>query len=347
MTRKSAVAEPIEGEVIEQEQEESTMVPAVTASPGSAAGTAALAALSEADFDKRLAALRSGRERVARIQRDLMVESVDYGLIPGTPKPTLLKPGAEKLCDFYQLAARIEVEFVAGDGVTTPPLTYNAACFLHLGSTDGPIVATGHGTANSWERRYRYRRAERTCPACGKAGALNKSKRDPEFYCWAKKGGCGATFPLTDERITGQELGDVENPDPWDLAVTLLKMAEKRAHVDATLRATATSGLFTQDVEDLPGGHDPNAEATGDEQPTEPRRTGSTAGLRQAASKPTNGTGPDWTAFWRAARPNGWKTGDQVLAKAQAIWPSLTSLGDLDEAQFRELLETVSTEKAA
>ena len=44
--------------------------------------------------------------------------------------------------------------------------------------------------------------------------------------------------------------GEVENPDPWDLDTTLLKMAEKRAHVDATLRACAASGLFTQDIED-------------------------------------------------------------------------------------------------
>jgi hypothetical protein len=36
--------------------------------------------------------------------------------------------------------------------------------------------------------------------------------------------------------------------EAFDLGVTLLKMSEKRAFVDSVLRATATSGLFTQDV---------------------------------------------------------------------------------------------------
>lgn len=343
MTRRSATAEPIEAEVVPAE--EAPMLP-TPVQRDAAAGTAALAALSEAEFDRRLAELKAGRERVKKIQEALMVQDVDYGLIPGTPKPTLLKPGAEKLCDFYHLAARIETTFVPGDGVTAPPLRYDAVCYLHLGTFDGPVVATGGGTANSWERRYRYRRAELTCPGCGKSGALLKSKRDPEYFCWSKKGGCGATFPLTDERITKQALGDVENPDPHELANTLLKMAEKRAHVDATLRATATSGLFTQDAEDLP----PSGGEPSDGQPGETQRTGSTQGLRQAAAKPTSNErhgALDWTSFWPKAKANGWRDGAMVLAKAQAIWPDLGSLGDLTPEQFGELLETVSTEKAA
>jgi hypothetical protein len=43
----------------------------------------------------------------------------------------------------------------------------------------------------------------------------------------------------------------MENDDPWSLWNTVLKMAKKRALIDATLSATRSSGLFTQDVEDL------------------------------------------------------------------------------------------------
>jgi len=32
--------------------------------------------------------------------RRIMVRDQDFGEIPGTNKPTLLKPGAEKLCNF-------------------------------------------------------------------------------------------------------------------------------------------------------------------------------------------------------------------------------------------------------
>lgn len=218
--------------------------------PEPQAGTLALAAMSDQEFATRLASLKKGRDRIATIQRELMDKDVDYGTIPGTPKPTLLKPGAEKLCDIYGFRADFLPERVIGDGVTAPALSYQTRCELHLGSLDGPVVAVGYGSANSWERKHRYRTGERACPDCGAIGTLLKSKREPEFFCWLKKGGCGKTFKLNDERITKQAVGDIENPDPWDLDTTLLKMAEKRAHVDATLRATAASGLFTQDVED-------------------------------------------------------------------------------------------------
>ena len=71
------------------------------------------------------------------------------------------------------------------------------------------------------------------------------------WICFAKKGGCGAKFEDNDPAIIAQQLGQMDNPDPYDLANTLVKMSSKRAYVDAALRTTATSGLFTQDLEDL------------------------------------------------------------------------------------------------
>jgi hypothetical protein len=44
----------------------------------------------------------------------------------------------------------------------------------------------------------------------------------------------------------------VEHENPADYYNTVLKMAKKRAHVDAILTATAASDIFTQDVEDMP-----------------------------------------------------------------------------------------------
>lgn len=43
-----------------------------------------------------------------------------------------------------------------------------------------------------------------------------------------------------------------ENPDIADTWNTVLKMAKKRAYVDAVKSTTAASDIFTQDVEDLP-----------------------------------------------------------------------------------------------
>jgi hypothetical protein len=38
-----------------------------------------------------------------------MVKDVDYGVIPGTKKPTLLKPGSEKLCRLFSLRPSYEL----------------------------------------------------------------------------------------------------------------------------------------------------------------------------------------------------------------------------------------------
>lgn len=191
--------------------------------PTDVAGTFALASMTDDAFEERLLALKRGRDRIARIQRELMEPDVDYGLIPGTPKPTLFKPGAEKLAQIYGLAARVETTFVPGDGDLTPPLQYSAECFLHLGSFEGPIVGVGHGTANSWEKRYR-RDADKACPNCGKT-AIIKSKFEPGWYCFPKKGGCGSKFAPNDEGITSQVSDPKGNAtEAWDLDVTLLKM---------------------------------------------------------------------------------------------------------------------------
>lgn len=213
-------------------------------------GVTALAEMTDDEFDQRLTAMKRHIERIKKMQLAIMDEGVDYGVLPGINKPTLYKPGAEKLCEAYQLRSDFTHERHPGDGVTAPNVAYIVRCELHLGNIAGPIVGIGHGAANSWETKHRYRRGQRVCPRCGAVGTIMKSSYKPEWFCFDKKGGCKATFDLNEPSITQQAVGDVENADPWDLENTILKMAEKRAFVDVTLRATASSGIFTQDVED-------------------------------------------------------------------------------------------------
>jgi hypothetical protein len=225
-------------------------------------GVMALAMMSEADFEARLVALKLGQDRIRRIQRELLngptkddPEGEDYGVIPGTKKPTLFKAGAEKVCNVYGLVPSFHPEMIEGDGVTTPTLRCRMKCLLHRGDTDGPVIGEGLGAANTWEKKHRYRGAERACPSCGCEGTIRRStfekNGDRGWYCHAKAGGCGDAFASDDPAITEQQRGQVENPDPYDVENTILKMAKKRAHVDAVLTATATSGLFTQDVEEF------------------------------------------------------------------------------------------------
>ena len=221
-------------------------------------GVYALASLTDEQFNARLAVMVKGRERVQQIQRAAMREDVHFGVIPGTKKPSLLKPGAELLCQMYRLVPEFRVNTTFGDGVDGPHVNVHADCLLHIGDLSGAVAGTGVGNCNSWERKYRYRDAQRKCPSCAaealfyaKEAKYGKFQGKPSYWCSPKKGGCGENFAGNDPRIANQVAGTVDNPDPYDLANTLEKMACKRAYVDATLRATATSDLFTQDVEEM------------------------------------------------------------------------------------------------
>lgn len=181
--------------------------------------------------------------------KGIMKEGTDFGTIPGTPKPTLYKPGAEKLTRFFGLAARFEItKEIEHWDEEEPFFYYRYKCILSRLS-DGILIAEGEGSCNSHEKKYRYRNAERVCPSCGKA-AIIKGKREygGGWLCFGKKGGCGAKFP--DDHFAG-EVEQVINPDVADLVNTIQKMAQKRALIAATLIACNASEYFTQDVEDL------------------------------------------------------------------------------------------------
>jgi hypothetical protein len=218
---------------------------------GSFSGALVLAEMTDEQFDLSLRLLRKAQDRLLKIMHDVMREGVDYGNVPGVDKPSLAQPGAETLCNLFHLVPELKVSLTRGDGVTSPALYFDASCDIHAGSVEGPVVGTGHGICHSWEAKYRYRNAERVCPKCGK-GTIIKGKAEygGGWICFAKKGGCGAKFGDQDSAIVGQTVGQVENPDPWDLANTLEKMALKRAHVDATKRTTGASAIFTQDLEE-------------------------------------------------------------------------------------------------
>lgn len=210
----------------------------------------ALAEMADDEFIRRLELAQKERERIEQIQKAIMRENTDYGVIPGTNKPTIYKPGAEILNKMARISPSFSVTSRYGDGGRSPHIHYRVACHLHEGGKDGPIICEGVGSANSWEKKYRYRTAGPGCPTCGME--LRQSKQADEWYCWRKKGGCGATFPLD-----AHKGGTTENPDPFELDNTILKMAKKRAYNDATLTAHAASGIFTQDLEPQGGSGDP------------------------------------------------------------------------------------------
>jgi len=172
-----------------------------------------------------------------------------YGVIPGTQKPTLYKPGAEKLLLLFRLAPEYDVERQEDGNHLTAWVT----CRLtHIPT--GQFMGSGVGSCSTKESKYATRQAKRVCPVCNVAAIIKgKEQYGGGWLCWKKStpnAGCGATFKDDDARITGQVEGQIENPDLPDLYNTIIKMGCKRALVAAVLNATAASDIFTQDMED-------------------------------------------------------------------------------------------------
>lgn len=141
--------------------------------------------------------LEEAVRRVKMLQqyvREHMVDGEDYGIIPGSNKPTLFKAGAEKLNAIFGLAPVVNIENRV-ENWDKGFVSYEIKVTL-INKRTGQIEAEGVGSCNSKERRY----ARQDAPS---------------------------------------------------IANTVLKMAKKRALVDATISATRASGLFTEDLEDM------------------------------------------------------------------------------------------------
>jgi len=189
-------------------------------------------------------------QQFQKLVRTALKDGHDFGTIPGTPKPTLYKPGAEKIAKLLGLSDEYTLVEKVQDW-DKPFFMYTVSCKLKS-IRSGKLISEGIGHCNSMEGKYRWRESKRKCPNCGSEAIIKgKEQYGGGWLCWKKKGGCGAQYVDNDVRITGQETGKVPNEDIYSQVNTLLKMAKKRALVDASLSAGRLSELFTQDVEDM------------------------------------------------------------------------------------------------
>lgn len=222
-------------------------------------GTGGLPALREADLVPQLVSdWKSAKSRLVDLQefiKEVMVEGEDYGTLPGMDRKILFKSGAEKLAEIYGYALHAVVVARIED--------WEKGFFHYEVRTDvvskrtGFVVGTGLGSCNSRESRYRWRNAQRECPECKNTSIIKGSEEYGGGYvCWKKKGGCGAKFKDGDARIEDQVVGKIENPEPFDLVNTILKMSKKRSGVDGVITVTRSSALFTQDEELIEGADD-------------------------------------------------------------------------------------------
>jgi hypothetical protein len=163
--------------------------------------------------------VKARAEWVREVTKAALTEGTDYGIIPGTEKPTLLKSGAEMLL----LAAGLGFTMTKVDDADAREhkgVTYT--CTVRRGDF---VVSECDGYAGYDESRFFTSAEDAERRERGNAMHYHRAPNPAKY---------------------------VEYRAPWN---TLVKMAQKRALVGATLNATAASGLFIADLEDFePGG---------------------------------------------------------------------------------------------
>lgn len=166
---------------------------------------------------------------IQEVMKGVMQKGQHYGVIPGCgDKPTLLKPGAEKLMMTFRLAADPQVQEIP----TEDGMTFRVVCRITSQST-GVYLGSGLGEASTREEKYSWRKA-----ICDEEFA--DTPEDRRRLKWFKGYQGNKDYQVKQVRT-----------NPADIANTVLKMAKKRALVDAVLTVTAASDIFTQDIEEL------------------------------------------------------------------------------------------------
>lgn len=246
---------------------------------------------------------------IREFMKSVMIEAVpatkdapgtdgDYGTVPGIAKPFLFKSGAEKLATLFGYAPQyVTLDKTEDFNSVNGFFFYRYRCDLIL-KTTGSIMGSGIGSCNSKEDRYRWSQAQRVCPECGKATIIKGKKEfdrsggEGGWVCWSRKEiACGAKWPDGAKVIESQAVERVER-EAFSQVNTIDKMAQKRALVAATLIATGTSSLFTQDEETV--------EASDKATAAKPATVVSGGDSKPAAAAQTAAAdGP----FWRDATP--------------------------------------------
>ncbi|WP_103029988.1 hypothetical protein [Salinibacter altiplanensis] len=267
-------------------------------------------AIAEASFRAApIAQLEGQVNDIQEVMSGLMQEGTHYDDITGDGRNSLLQPGAEKLCFAFKFAPSFDVERrdYAPEEVPNAdqPVEGHREYFVNCELThrpSGQYVGSGRGSCSTLESKYRYRKVEEETdvPIPGDFwDSYDKDQGenmgDADFTLLEDElVNNGISIPEDGEAgVTKNDDGDWritvkvegENPDIADLYNTVLKMAEKRALVNAVKRSTAASDIFTQDTEDLQ--HLDGSDVQG-QRKRQPSSSGK--GQRGPTSRPANHT---------------------------------------------------------
>jgi len=162
--------------------------------------------------------------------RDLIAKTLqkgrDFGTVPGTDKPTLYKPGAERVNGALGLTPRFRIVEQEVDHDRVVPWRKTKHKYEWKNGKKGRKIGEEVVTGESYGL-YRY---------VVECELVHRESGQVVASCI---GSCSTMESKYIDR-------------PRDCENTALKMAGKRSYVGATLLAAGLSDQFTQDVEDLP-----------------------------------------------------------------------------------------------
>lgn len=176
--------------------------------------------------------LRGRVNLIQEVMRSVMKEGVHYGVIPGCPKPSLFKPGAEVLTMTFSIS--VESTNVT-DLSSHDEKRYRVTCTAY--SSSGVRIGSAVGECSSSEEKYKWR-----APVCDEE--FEEADFDKKREKWKKRG-----WDKENNKPLFEKIRQVRT-EPADLANTILQMADKRAFVAVVRKVTAASDIFTQDLED-------------------------------------------------------------------------------------------------
>lgn len=283
---------------------------------------------SAADFRRRMNEMKQKYDAVQEFFKEVMVKDEDFGVIPGTQKPSLYKPGAEKLCELYGFAAIVksrEEERSFETGFYRVSFTLQ---MVHRGS--GTVVGEGVGECSTNESKYMYRWVSEY--------KLPKHLDKDELL-----------FEEKDEWKDGQKTGRtyrqyrVPNEDLFSQWNTVLKMAYKRAYVGLTLQCTRSSGIFTQEEAEM----DEYADVRAEDRKKKGRMANANSGRYQGGGQQSNGTAGSSGSASRG-QPNGAGQKNRVLKLMKDLelgWDGLAEAASMAlDRQVVKVVQDIKTE---
>lgn len=194
-----------------------------------------------------LAEIKNQISTIQNVLKSVMKVNEHYGTVPGCgDKPTLLKPGAEKIMATFRIAPKYEVE----DLSTNDESRYRVVA-TGVYSPDGTFLGQGIGECSSNEEKYKWRSA-----VCDEE--FEETQENRRRNKWKKGYNGKPSYSIKQVRT-----------DHADQSNTVLKMAVKRATVAMVLTVTAASDIFAQDLEDMPANEvqNDNSRSKSSEQP--------------------------------------------------------------------------------